>query len=127
MGNDINFWYLCPFIFVYISFFSMSWIFLIIAGLLEISFTTFLKLSRNFTKIGWTTAFFIAAAGSFYFLNKATDKIPLGTCYAIWTGIGALGTVLIGIIFFNEPKSMWRFFFLLTLLLSIIGLKLVSK
>ncbi|MGE9516249.1 MAG: DMT family transporter [Solitalea-like symbiont of Tyrophagus putrescentiae] len=105
----------------------MSWIFLIIAGLLEISFTTFLQLSKNFTKIGWTIAFFIAAVGSFYFLNKATDKIPLGTCYAIWTGIGALGTVLIGIIFFNEPKSMWRLFFLLTLLLSIIGLKLVSN
>lgn len=106
---------------------TMAWILLFIAGILEVSFTTFLQLSKNFTKLGWTISFFIAAIGSFYFLNKAAEKIPLGTCYAIWTGIGVVGTVLMGICFFNEPKSLWRILFLGTLVLSIIGLKLVSN
>jgi len=102
----------------------MDWIYLILAGLFEVCFTTTLKLSDNFSKNAWTIAFFVSISLSFYFLNKAIQTIPLGTGYAVWTGIGAVGTVLIGILFFNEPAYFWRIFFLFLLIGSIIGLKL---
>jgi quaternary ammonium compound-resistance protein SugE len=102
----------------------MEWIYLIVAGLFEVGFTTTLKLSENFSNKGWALAFVVSISLSFYFLNKATQIIPLGTGYAVWTGIGAVGTVLIGIFFFNEPAYFWRIFFLILLIGSIIGLKL---
>src|SRR4051812_24585250 len=102
----------------------MEWIYLIIAGLFEVGFTTTLKLSENFSNKGWALAFVVSISLSFYFLNKATQIIPLGTGYAVWTGIGAVGTVLIGIFFFNEPAYFWRMFFLILLIGSIMGLKL---
>jgi len=104
----------------------MSWIYLLIAGLFEVAFTTCLKLSDNFTNRWWSIAFLLSISSSFYFLNKASQNIPLGTSYAVWTGIGAVGTVLIGIVFFNEPAYFWRLFFIFLLIGSIIGLKLVS-
>ena len=104
----------------------MGWIYLVIAGLFEVGFTTSLKLSNNFSNRLWTLAFFIAISMSFYFLNKAIQTIPLGTGYAVWTGIGAVGTVLVGILFFQEPAQFWRIFFIFLLIGSIIGLKLVS-
>lgn len=104
----------------------MPWIYLIIAGLFEVSFTTCLKLSDNFYHKGWSAGFFISITLSFYFLNKAVQFIPLGTSYAVWTGIGAAGTTLIGIFLFQEPTYFWRIFFLFLLVASIIGLKLSS-
>lgn len=104
----------------------MSWIYLIVAGLFEVGFTTCLKLSNNFNHKWWSTGFFISISLSFYFLNKAVQNIPLGTGYAVWTGIGAVGTVIIGIVFFEEPAYFWRVFFLFLLIGSIVGLKLVS-
>lgn len=104
----------------------MAWFYLIVAGLFEIGFTTCLKLSNNFQNKGWSIAFFICISLSFYFLNRAVQYIPLGTGYAVWTGIGAVGTVLIGVFFFNEPAYFWRLFFICSLIGSIIGLKLVS-
>lgn len=101
-------------------------VYLIIAGFFEVAFTTSLKLSNNFTHKTWSVMFFISISLSFYFLNKAVQTIPLGTGYAVWTGIGAVGTVLVGIIFFNEPTYFWRVFFIFLLISSIIGLKLVS-
>jgi quaternary ammonium compound-resistance protein SugE len=62
-----------------------------------------------------------------YLLYKATQTLPMGTAYAVWTGIGAVGTVLIGIFVFNEPAAFWRVFFIFTLIASIVGLKFVSK
>ena len=64
---------------------------------------------------------------SFVLLNKASEHIPLGTAYAVWTGIGALGTVLVGIIYFGESLSLWRTFFLVLLIGSILGLKWFAK
>lgn len=104
----------------------MAWIYLIIAGLFEVGFTTSLKMSNNFTNGKWTVAFFICISLSFHFLNEAIQKIPLGTAYAVWTGIGAVGTALIGILIFSEPSDFWRVFFIMLLIGSIIGLKLVS-
>ncbi|MFZ6009816.1 MAG: DMT family transporter [Bacteroidota bacterium] len=104
----------------------MAWFYLVIAGLFEVAFTTSLKLSNNFSNSKWTVAFFISISLSFHFLNMAIQKIPLGTAYAVWTGIGAVGTALMGIIFFNEPSYFWRMFFIFLLIGSIVGLKLVS-
>jgi quaternary ammonium compound-resistance protein SugE len=102
----------------------MAWIYLIVAGFFEVSFTTSLKLSNNFSHKWWSLIFLLSISLSFYFLNKAIQVIPLGTAYAVWTGIGAVGTVLIGIFFFNEPAYFWRVFFIALLIGSIIGLKL---
>ena len=105
----------------------MSWFYLIIAGLFEVGFTTSLKLSENFHNKGWAVAFFISITLSFYFLNKAIQVIPMGTAYAVWTGIGAVGTVIVGMILFKEPSDFWRMFFIFLLIASIIGLKMVSS
>jgi quaternary ammonium compound-resistance protein SugE len=104
----------------------MAWIFLVIAGMCEIIFTTFLKLSDNFTRLWPTMAFTSLAMLSFFFLSLSLRSIPLGTSYAVWTGIGAFGTALIGIIYFGEPADFWRIFFLMMLIGSIIGLRMVS-
>lgn len=104
-----------------------AWIYLILAGALEIGFASMIKLTENFTKLVPTIIFFVFAVGSFYALTKAVESIPIGTAYAIWTGIGAFGTILIGIVFYNEPAGYLRLFFLFTLVSSIIGLKLVSN
>ncbi|RHX77909.1 QacE family quaternary ammonium compound efflux SMR transporter [Leptospira yasudae] len=106
----------------------MAWIYLIIASVFEIGFTTCLKLSENFSKPLWTVGFAISAVLSLVFLNKAVQTIPMGTGYAVWTGLGAVGTVLVGILIHGEPIDFWRGFFLSTLILSVLGLKfLVSE
>lgn len=105
----------------------MAWFYLIIAGLFEVGFTTSLKLSDNFANRGWALLFLICITLSFYFLNKAIQVIPVGTAYAVWTGIGALGTVLVGITLFKEPSDFWRVFFVFLLIGSILGLKFVSS
>lgn len=97
-----------------------------LAGLLEIGFTTALRLSEGFSRLGPSLAFFTCAALSFLSLQKATGEIPLGTAYAVWVGIGAVGTLLVGVALFNEPVSVPRFVFLGTLVGSIIGLRLFS-
>lgn len=85
-----------------------------------------MKLPEGFTQIKYIIGFLVFASLSFLFLNKAVVQIPLGTAYAVWTGIGAFGTALIGMIFFKDPISYIRIFFLILLISSIFGLKLVS-
>jgi quaternary ammonium compound-resistance protein SugE len=104
----------------------MAWVYLVIAGLFEVAFTTCLKMSNNFVHKGWSAGFFVSIILSFLLLNKAVQTIPMGTGYAVWTGIGAVGTVIVGIIFFQEPTAFWRLFFIFLLISSIIGLKWVS-
>ena len=104
----------------------MAWIWLISAGFNEVLFATFLKLSDGFSKPIYTAAFVVTAALSFFCLTKAMLTIPIGTAYAVWTGIGAAGVVILGVILFSEPLTAGRLFFLSTLVISIIGLKLVS-
>jgi quaternary ammonium compound-resistance protein SugE len=104
----------------------MSWFLLLLAGLFEVGFTTCLKLSDSFSKPWPSVGFLLCAVISFWLLTKATQDIPLGTAYAIWTGIGAFGTALIGIYAFGDPTNTWRLVFLTLLIGSIIGLKLVS-
>lgn len=97
-----------------------------LAGLFEVGFTTCLKMSEGFTKLMPSIGFVIFSATSFLILNKVIKTIPLGTAYAVWTGIGAVGTVLIGIFFFKESAEFIKLFFIFLLIASIIGLKMVS-
>jgi len=108
----------------------MSWIWLIIAGIFEVGFATCLGKSRATTGTVshlWLTGFVVCLIVSMFLLMKATRDLPLGTAYAVWTGIGAVGTVIIGILVFKEPFAFWRMFFLFTLIASIVGLKFVSS
>jgi quaternary ammonium compound-resistance protein SugE len=104
----------------------MSWTYLVLAGVFEIGFTFMLKLSDNFTRLWPVLGFLAFSMASFFFLTMAMKKIPLGTAYAVWTGIGAAGTAVVGCVVFEDPVTLWRSFFLATLVGSIIGLKVVS-
>ncbi len=107
----------------------MNWIILIIAGIFEVGFATCIgkvKETTGTTSQIWFAAFIICLTTSIYLLYKATQSLPIGTAYAVWTGIGAVGIVLVGIFYFKEPVTFWRIFFLTTLIASIIGLKLVT-
>lgn len=108
----------------------MSWITLIVAGLFEVAFAFCLgkaKETSGTTSYWWDAAFVLALVASMLLLMRATQELPIGTAYAVWTGIGAVGTVVVGIIFFQEPASFWRLFFLSTLIISLVGLKVVTK
>lgn len=107
----------------------MTWIILIIAGLFEVAFASCLGKAKEATGNAvywWYAGFFISLTISMVLLVKATQSLPIGTAYAVWTGIGAVGTVLMGILVFNDPVTFWRMFFLVTLIASIIGLKAVT-
>ncbi|GMQ30317.1 multidrug efflux SMR transporter [Algoriphagus confluentis] len=107
----------------------MKWLILILAGLFETAFAFCLgkaKISTGLTQWGWYGGFAVTLIISMVLLIKATQTIPIGTAYAVWTGIGAVGTVLVGIFIFKEPAHAWRIFFLITLIGSIAGLKIVS-
>lgn len=107
----------------------MHWIILIIAGIFEVGFATCIgkvKETTGNTATLWFIGFLICLTISIYLLYQATQSLPIGTAYAVWTGIGAVGIVLVGIFYFDEPMDFWRVFFLTTLIASIIGLKLVT-
>jgi quaternary ammonium compound-resistance protein SugE len=107
----------------------MDWIILIIGGLFEVGFASCLgkmKETSGTEAIWWFVGFLVSLAISMALLMKATQTLPIGTAYAVWTGIGAVGTVLVGIFIFKEPVYFWRVFFIMTLIGSIVGLKAVS-
>ena len=107
----------------------MNWILLIVAGLFEVAFAYCLGKAKESTgneMYFWYTGFAVALAISMGLLVKATQTLPIGTAYAVWTGIGAVGTVLVGILVFKDPATFLRLLFLITLIASIIGLKTVS-
>ena len=104
----------------------MAWIYLFIAGGLEVFWSLCLKLSEGFTVLKFTELAIAGMIMRFVFMAQATNTLPLGTSYAIWTGIGALGAVIIGIVLFREPATAARIFFASLLLVGIIGLKITS-
>lgn len=107
----------------------MNWLILVIAGLFEVGFATCLakaKETTGNTAMLWMVGFFVSLSISMFLLYKATQTLPIGTAYAVWTGVGAVGTVIVGILFFKEPADFWRLFFIVTLIGSIVGLKYVS-
>ena len=105
---------------------SQAWLFLLIAGAFEIITTTVFRYTDGLTRAVPTVAFFALGFTSFYFLNKSLIGIPLGTAYAVWTGIGAAGTAVIGIAFYGEAATTLRLVLLTVLIGSIMGLKLAS-
>ncbi|WOI23344.1 DMT family transporter [Nonlabens ulvanivorans] len=108
----------------------MNWILLVIAGLFDVAFATCLGKAKESTGIQttyWYIGFIVCLSISMILLVKVTKELPIGTAYAVWTGIGAVGTVLLGIIVFKEPATLWRLFFISTLIISIVGLKVVSN
>lgn len=104
----------------------MAWIYLAIAGVFEVIWATALKYSEEFTKILPTIITIVGMVIGFIFLAKATKIIPMGTAYAVWTGIGAVGAVIVGILLFKEPVSTMRILFLSCIVVGIIGLKVTS-
>jgi quaternary ammonium compound-resistance protein SugE len=105
----------------------MQWIILFIAGLFEVAWAIGLKYTEGFSKL-WPSVFtIICMIISMGLLAYAVKHLPIGTAYAIWTGIGAVGTAILGIILFNESKELVRIFFILLIVIGIVGLKLFSS
>lgn len=105
----------------------MSWIYLTLAGLLEVAFTTAIRYTDGFTRLAPTLLVLALAGVSFACVAKSAETIPLGTAYAVWGGLGAAGTAIIGMLYFEEPMALWRILFLTLLIVSIAGLKLVTE
>lgn len=104
----------------------MAWLYLIVAGLLEVVWATAMKYSVGFTKLWPSVLTIVAMVASFGLLSQAMKEMPLGTAYGIWTGIGAVGAVIVGLLFMGEPATFWRLFFVTLILTGLVGLKLTS-
>ena len=104
----------------------MAWLLLILGGLFEIGFTTSLRFVDGFRNVPWTIAFLVSVAISMALLELAARTIPMGTAYAVWGGIGALGTVIVGVIWFDEPATLVRALLILTIVAAIAGLRLTA-
>ena len=105
----------------------MAWFWLILGGMFEVGFTTSLRFVDGFRNLPWTIGFLVSVAISMTLLEVAARTIPMGTAYAVWGGIGAAGTVLVGILWFGESLGALRLLLLLGLIACIVGLKLVAN
>lgn len=106
---------------------GMAWVILFVAGFFEVGFTSCMKLSNGFSRPLWTIGFLICAGLSFAFLALATRAIPLSVAYAVWTGFGAVGTMLVGAYVFRENLSLTQYAFLALIVIGIIGVKTSSS
>ena len=104
----------------------MAWFWLIVGGLFEVGFTTSLRFVEGFRNIPWTIAFLVSVAISMGLLELASRNIPMGTAYAVWGGIGAVGTVIVGILWFHEPASTIRVLLILAIVAAIAGLRMTG-
>jgi len=105
---------------------NLAWILLVVAGLLEIVWSVSMKASEGFTKPTFTSITLVAAALSFWLLGLALRQLPVGTAYAAWTGIGAVGAAILGIVFFGESLTLARIGCITLIVLGIVGLKLIG-
>lgn len=105
----------------------MAWFYLLVAGVFEIAWAVGMKFTQGFSKLWPTIGVLIAMVLSVYFLSEAVKSIPVGTAYAVWTGIGIAGTTVFGMILFNESASVVRILLILLILISVVGLKLITK
>lgn len=105
----------------------MKWVMLLVAGGFEVWWALGLKYSQGFTKLVPSVFTVLGMIASFYFLSLALKDLPLGTAYAIWTGIGTVGTVILGVLIFKEPLDLIRLLCICLIVAGIIGLKLVSS
>jgi quaternary ammonium compound-resistance protein SugE len=104
----------------------MAWMWLIVGGLFEVGFTTSLRFVDGFRNIGWTLVFLVSVSISMGLLELSSRTIPMGTAYAVWGGIGAVGTVLVGMLWFQEPASLVRMLLILVVVGAIAGLRLTA-
>ncbi len=104
----------------------MAWLYLIVAGLLETVFAVSLKQSQGFTRLWPSLVFLAASRGSFYLLSQAVRTLPIGTAYAVWTGIGAAGTAIVGIVLLGEPRDLLRLLAIALIVLGVVGLQLAG-
>lgn len=104
----------------------MAWLWLIIGGLFEIGFTTSLRFVDGFRNVPWTLAFLLCVGISMALLELASRSIAMGTAYAVWGGIGAVGTVAVGLLWFGEPASLVRLLLIFVIVAAIAGLRLVA-
>ena len=104
----------------------MAWLLLILGGLFEVGFTTALRFVDNFRNVPWTLAFLASVTASMALLQIAARSIPMGTAYAVWGGIGAVGTVIVGMALFDEPATLVRLLLILAIVAAIAGLKLFA-
>jgi quaternary ammonium compound-resistance protein SugE len=104
----------------------MAWFLLILGGLFEVGFTTALRFVDGFRNFGWTAVFLVSVTLSMTLLERASREIPMGTAYAVWGGIGAIGTVIVGMLFFDEPSTTIRLLLILVVVGAIAGLKLTA-
>ncbi|MGO3114385.1 DMT family transporter [Enterococcus pseudoavium] len=104
----------------------MAWVSLIVAGIFEMFWATMMKLSEGFSKLNYSLLTIIGMIASFYFLAKSLHSLPLSLAYPIWTGIGAVGSILIGVFLFKDQSSIVTSFFVLLLVIGIIGIKVTS-
>ncbi len=102
----------------------MAWLLVIVAGLFETAFAVSLKLSDGFTRLWWSLAFVAAAAASFTLLSYGLRSLPVGSAYAVWTGIGAAGTAIVGMVFLRDPVSTVRLLSILLIVAGVVGLNL---
>jgi quaternary ammonium compound-resistance protein SugE len=105
---------------------NTAWIYLILAGICEIGWAFGLKYSEGFTKIGVSIVTVVVMILSFVLLAQAMKTLPLGTAYGIWTGIGAAGTAILGIVFLNEPRDLIRIICILMIISGVVGLKVFA-
>ncbi|MSD83500.1 QacE family quaternary ammonium compound efflux SMR transporter [Lactobacillus curvatus] len=104
----------------------MAWINLLIAGLAEVWWATTMKMSDGFSKLNYTLLTVVGMLVSFFFLIRATKELPLSIAYPVWTGIGAVGAILVGVILFREQLSLLTWLFVILLVIGIIGIKVTS-
>jgi quaternary ammonium compound-resistance protein SugE len=104
----------------------MAWFLLILGGLFEVGFTTSLRFVDGFRNLPWTLAFLASVAVSMALLELAARSIPMGTAYAVWGGIGAVGTVLVGMVWFDEPATTVRLLLILAIVAAIAALRVTS-
>lgn len=104
----------------------MAWLLLVVAGLLEIVWSISMKASEGFTKHQFTAITLVAAGLSFWLLGLALRQLPVGTAYAVWTGIGAVGAAILGILLFKEPTTLARIVCIALIVGGIVGLKVLS-
>jgi quaternary ammonium compound-resistance protein SugE len=105
----------------------MAWMYLLLAGIFEVVWTVSMKYSEGFTRLWPTVSTMVAGFTSFMFLGQAIKTLPIGTAYAVWTGMGSVGTVIVGIWLFGESRTLFRMVCALLIVVGTVGLKFTSK
>jgi quaternary ammonium compound-resistance protein SugE len=106
---------------------SYAWVLLVFSGLVDIAWAVSVKMSAGYTRYSWTVASLVLLFVFIYSLGRALEVLPMGTAYAVWTGVGAVGSVLIGIALFNEPATAARLFWIAVTVIGVVGLKMASS